>query len=442
MGRKSGIGRSSGDKFGKPQEPDKISNIRQTGRFSFRVPKSKDDLTNLGDRCGFKDINPSSDLLHSGGRQPGDLPLYDPAQIENYASQNMRYESALNLTIDRTYKSDDGKTVWQFCSQNSPTGFWDVTTTGGTYVKIPNPLLLIVCPRPFQPSDLGGAVQSDGTVTWSQLQGRLTNVSPSSGDGALNPFINIYGTPGVYDPPIQLLVSLEDDPSIFDIFQITTTPTSTDYGIGFCSLGVGVDPCNTVQAIAVAPRSADGGYVYEGSAIIATWNLPTCNQSSLTAMVWLQNIAGNYQAIASFLPSSNRLITIQPNTYYMIRDDFNVLGLRTYSATSQYFYFLYNPGETDPLKKGQTIFCDSTQNGIALAQGSSSYTRYDIKGIALQPVDAYSAGIAIAQGGNSYTRYDIKGIALQPVDAYSTGIAIAQGGTSYLKYNLGGVVIG
>jgi hypothetical protein len=442
MGRKSGIGRSKGDDFGKFKKPEDFKDARQSNRFSFRVPKREPDLTRLDDRCGFEDIHTDTDLLHSQGRQSGDTPEYDPVQIQNYKSQAMRYESALGLTIDKTYKNAQGKTVWAFCSKSSPTGFWEVAIAGGTYVKIPNPILLIICPRPFQPSDLGGAVQSDGGVVWTQLQGRITSVSPASGEGALNPFINIYGVPGAYDPPIQLLVSLEDDPLIFDILQITTTPTSDNYGIGFCSLGNGVDPCNTVQTVTPAPRSPDGGYVYDGSPLLVTWNLPTCNQDSLIAMVWQQNVSGEYQAIATYSPASQRLITIQANTYYTIRDDFSVLGLRQYSATSNYFYFNYNPNETNVLKKGQTVFADTTQNGIAIALGGSSYAKYELKVVSLQPTDTYSSGLAIALGGGNYVKYDLKSVSLQPTDTYFSGLAIALGGNSYTKYQLGGVIIG
>lgn len=440
--RKSGIGKLPGDDFGSIKKPQSINEVGQSNRFSFRVSKKPDDLTKLDDRCGFEPIHPNSNLLNPQGRQSGDISPYDPVQIENYKSQAMRYESALGLTIDRVYQNAQGRTVWGFCSKASPAGFWEVTQAGGTYVHIPNPILLIVCPRPFKLSELGGAAESDGVAVWSQLQGRLTAISPSTGDGALDPIIVIFGVPGVYDPPIQLLVALEDDPTIFDILQITTTPTSTDYGVGFCALNSDINPCNTVQSFAIAPRSAGGGYVYDGSALNVTWNLPTCNQDTLKAMVWLQNLTGQYEAIASYLPDSQRLIVVQPNTYYVVRSDYEILGLRKYSAQSQYFFVPYNPGETNPLLMKQVIFADSIQKGIAFAPGNGAYVAYQLTVISVQPSDSYESDLAIALGNAQYNRYDLKSVSIQPTDSYGSSLAIALGGSDYLKYQLSGVIIG
>jgi hypothetical protein len=440
MPRKSGIGKQPGDDFGRSKKIPEVDSYRQSNRWSFRVPKDPNDLTNLNDACGFNEINPADNLLEARGRQMGESVEYDPVQIQNYRSQFARYEKAIGLTIDRIYQNAKGRTVYAFCSKDSPTGFWEVTQAGGTFLNIPKPVLLVICPRPFQLQDLTGVITTDGdTFRWTQLQGRTTSIFPNTGGvEALNPTIFTFGAPGAYDPPIQLLIELEDNPQVFRIVQITTVPTSDQYGTGFTPLGNGVAPCYKVRTITPAPARAEGGALYTGGAIAFTWNLPTCDTNSVLQTVWESNLTGTYLPVAAYPVSANRLFVAQPNVRYSIRSDFDT-GLRQYSTTSDRFLWSYSPGV---LNTDKVILADTTQQGISFASTKSLTTQYQLSVITQQPTDTFPNAISFSRGKANFTQYPLSVITQQPTDTFPSAVSFSKGRASFIKYQLSGVIIG
>lgn len=318
--RKSGIGRQSGDDFGKFKKQPKIDEYRQSNRWSFRAPGPKPDLTKLDDQCGFEEIHADQNLLDKRGRQDGELVLYDPVQIENYYSQAARYEAAIGLDIHSIDK-EGGTTIYRFCSKKSPTGFWEVSVSGATFVRIVNPILNIICPRPFKLADVGSLIETDDdSLVWEQIQGRATIVSPESGNGSLDPtFAILPAARDPLEPPILIQVSLSADPTIGDTLVIRTTATSTVFGIGSNLMDWGQDPCRSVQRIFLLPAANAGAIAYDGtSPLWVGWVDPTCGVADITGFTWQQNTTGQYVDVGQFAIADPKRFLLNPGVRYRI----------------------------------------------------------------------------------------------------------------------------
>lgn len=319
--RKSGVGRQSGDDFGKFKKQPKVDEYRQSNRWSFRAPGLKPDLTKLDDQCGFEDIHTDQNLLDKRGRQDGELVLYDPVQMENYPSQAARYEAAIGLDIHSIGKTEAGRTVYRFCSKSSPTGFWEVSISGATFVRIINPILNIICPRPFRLGDVGSLIETDDeSLEWEQIQGRATIISPETGNGSLDPtFAILPAARDPFEPPILIRVNLAGDPSISDTLAIRTTATSTVFGIGSNLMDWGLDPCRSVQRIFLLPATVARAIAYDGTSPLAVgWLEPTCGAADITAYTLQQNTTGQYVDVQSFAAADPKRFLLTPGVRYRI----------------------------------------------------------------------------------------------------------------------------
>jgi len=439
MGKKSGVGKLPDNNDFKPKKIGKFGSQRESYRTSFKVPKPETDLRNLDDRCGFNEIEDNQDLLDARGRKTGDLYFPDPIETTNYNSQAIRYERSLDLIPDKTYKDGNGRTVYAFCSKNSPTDFWEVSTVGGTFLTIPNPALVIICPRPFAASELLGVISSDGTTfRWSQLQGRATIVSPTEGDassGVLNPFISIIGAPSTFDPPILLLLELLDNPLIFRIVQIVTTPTSENYGKDVGSAIADLAPEFKVTAIIPAPDRVMGAAVYRGEAISATWNLPA-NTVGLNSFSILQNTVGSYDNIATLTLFESRRIPFAANGYYQIQSHY-LDQFDSFSSRSETFIWQF------PIEFLGRIFADETfgSKSVSVANEVGS-TNYQLTVVSRSVVDTFgSKSVSVANEIGS-TNYRLTVDSRSVVDTFGSKSVSVANEVAYTNYQLGGVVIG
>lgn len=438
MARKSGVGKlPSNDDF-KPKKIQKFDSNRQSNRVSFKVPKPKDDLRNLDDKCGFNEINDSQNLLEKRGRKTGEIYLPDPIEVTNYNSQALRYDRSLDLEIDRIYQDTNGRTVYAFCSKNSPTGFWEVTSVSGTFLDIPNPNLVIICPRPFTASELLGTITSDGTTfRWSQLQGRTTIISPTQGDvasGVLNPMFSTIGAPSTFDPPILLLLELLDNPLIFRIVQIVTTPTSDNFGKDLSMAIADIAPEFKVLSIVPSPSRISGASVYLGEQLNFTWNLPTNNNLLINFSV-LQNVSGSYDLLSD-VNISDRQFVFSANSYYQIQANY-ADEYDAFQSRSDTFYWQF------PLEFAGRIFADETINSKALAIANNpGYTDYQLQ-VLYYTLDDQLGSKSVAIANNpSYIEYQLQ-VLYYTLDEQigSKGVAIAND-PSYVNYQLGGIIIG
>lgn len=435
--RKSGIGRQSGDDFGKIRKQPDIDTYRQSSRWSFRAPAPKPDLTKLNDQCGFEEIHSTQNLLDKRGRQEGELVLYDPVQEQNYLSQSARYEAAVELDIHSIGKNDAGRTVYRFCSKASPTGFWEVTISGATYVRIINPILNIICPRPFKLGDVGSSIQTDDeSLVWEQLQGRLTIVSPESGIGSLDPtFAILPAARDPLEPPILIRVSLSGDASIGDTLAIRTTATSTVFGIGSNLMDWGQDPCRSVQKVFLLPAVTSGAIAYNGTSLLAVgWLAPTCAVADITGYIWQQNTTGQYLDVQSFTVAEPKRFLLSPSTRYRIitsRVNQNVAN----SIDSPRFEFSAPVG-------GKMILADEKQPRVSstLIDTTFNSNPYTLK--RLDNNDSYLTGISSALINTTFNTnpYTLK--RLDNGDSYTTGISSTLVQTSYTVTAGGGIVIG
>ncbi|HEY9598381.1 MAG TPA: hypothetical protein V6D33_11985 [Cyanophyceae cyanobacterium] len=396
--RKSGIGRQPGDDFGKIRKQPDVDTYRQSSRWSFRAPAPKPDLTKLDDACGFEDIHITQNLLDKRGRKDGEIVLYDPVQEQNYLSQAARYEAAVGLEIHSIGKNEAGRTIYRFCSKRSPTGFWEVTISGATFVRIINPILNIICPRPFKLRDVGSAIETDDeSLVWEQLQGRLTIVSPESGNGSLDPtFAILPAARDPLEPPILIRVSLSGDASIGDTLAIRTTATSTVFGIGSNLMDWGQDPCRSVQRVFLLPAVVSQAIAYDGtSSLLVGWLDPTCGAADITGYIWQQNTTGQYVDVQGFTAAEPKKFSLNPSTRYRIitsRVNQNISN----SIDSPRFEFSVPIG-------GKMILADEKQPRVSstLIDTNFNTNPYTLK--RLDNTESYTSGISSTFIDTSYT---------------------------------------
>lgn len=434
--RKSGVGRQSGDDFGKFKKQPKVDEYRQSHRWSFRAPGPEPDLTKLDDACGFEDIHTDQNLLDKRGRKDGELVLYDPVQEQNYFSQAARYDAAIGLEIHSIGKNEAGKKVYRFCSKRSPTGFWEVSISGATFVRIINPILNIICPRPFKLGDVGSALETDDeTLEWEQLQGRLTIISPESGAGSLDPtFAILPAARDPFEPPILIRVNLSGDPTIGDTLAIRTTATSTVFGIGSNLLDWGQDPCRSVQAIFLLPAAVSGAIVYDGtSPLWVGWLDPTCGAADITGFTWQQNTTGQYLDVQQFAVAEPKRFFLQPSTRYRILTSRINQGV-TNSIDSPRFQFDVSPNS-------KLILADEKQRvSSTMIEARHEIRPYTLK--RLDNTDQYTSGTSstMIEARHEIRPYTLK--RLDNADQYTSSTSSTMIEARYMITAGGGIVVG
>ena len=375
MPKKSGLGRQDDFDFGKakPSKIKSLQQLRESDRTSFYLPPKTDLAPH--DPCGNIHINDNPDLmiLGKGGRQVGDLVLYDPIQEKNYLSQFSRYEDSIRLLPSDIFEQDN-KTYYRFCSSDSPNGFWQVEVGGGgTYISFTPPVLTIICPRPFSLADLVKLTTDGTSIKWTQQQGRTTIISPITGDGSLNPTIAIIGVRSPLDPPILLLAELEDNSSIFTYLAIRTTVTEVVDGQSGMESPLIIDggpdltiPCNSFAPIL---RSSGTAFVWSSGTIDITWSPPPSNQAWIDSYLFQQDIDGVYETITT-VSKSDRRATVSLGGYYRIVAVFNILG-RGYSFTESCHISFPN------FPPYLVLACDEV-NGQSGMDGNFTITQYPI----------------------------------------------------------------
>lgn len=326
-------------KFGKEFYPKKLSqlkSLRRTDRVSFYIRPPK---LQFEDTCNTYQIRSTPDLSIFGkrGRQQGTTILYDPVQVKNYLSVSARYERSLKLAPDKIEKKDNGEVCYFFCSDGSPTGFWEVCTKGSdAFIEFTPPTLNIICPRPFQLRDLIDIETDANFITWQQSQGRATVISPTTGEGSLNPFISIIGQRSPYDPPILIFGEADGDPTVFDVLAINTTIReildSYEGGIGKARLS----PCKSVPCrLRVLPQAPNTVVCIGESSIEVSWFPPTCSVEWVEAYSVQVNSGGTWLEVESGINPSKFIL--QENTHYRILTLLNILGVRKEVSVSCIF---------------------------------------------------------------------------------------------------------
>lgn len=441
--RKSGIGGNTGDSFngnaGKPDSPKRINDFRQGNSFSFKVSQRDFDVPeNVCEHITEINTKPI-DLISPTGRKSGELVLYDPAQQENYTSQAVRYQKSLKLSISGIQKRGD-KTIYLFCSPNSPTGFWEVEVGGtGTYVRFLEPLLTIICPRPFKISEVGGLETDADSLAWAQLQGRATIISPPAGDGSLDPTIAILGVRNPLDPPILIQTEIPGT-DLFDILLIDTTATDRYDAIGQSQVNGGgnANPCRAVPCeVYFVPDI--GAIAYEWNlfeSVEVTWNLPICNLEALEQTIWQINTTGNYVDVQTFPILAERRIIIDPNVTYRIKSQFNFKGVQSESVSCSFRL----DRNLDPIFDRKIFFADDPYKNLSQTFCNSSFETTPFTLQTLTNLDAYNN---LSQTFCS-SNFETTPFALQTItnlDAYNN-LSQVYLDSSYHTDSLGGVIIG
>lgn len=434
MAKKSGLGRNNDDfdfNKAKPKPPPKLSQIRPGDRTSFYL--RPDPTIFPKDPCGDLSIQglPNLNILGKPGRQAGETVLYDPVQKKNYLSVSDRYERSLNLLPSKIV-TEGRKTTYYFCSGNSPTGFWEVVVGGGgTFLKFGTPILTIICPRPLSLKDLT-TIETDGeSIKWTQQQGRLTIISPSSGDGSLDPDLFIIGNRTALDPPVLILAELEDNPEVFDFLVINTTVkeivdgVSGSEAVAFPNTGPQYQIPLCVTAIPTI------SYQWTGGEIEITWDTPS-DRLWISEYQLQQNIGGTYQTINTIPANGERRTTVSQGNYYRLLAINNVLGVGYAATESNRFYFPNTPP--------YPIFSTDHFDGLSGSERAIA-TQYPLTVITIpaevDTVDGMSGSErAIA------SQYPLAAIILQPETDTINGQSGSDGQLVATVYNLVGGIVG
>jgi hypothetical protein len=383
MGRKSGLGREDDFNFKKDKikPPPKLSQIRQGIRASFYLQPDTSQMPKEPCEIHIGDELPDLSIIGKPGRQQGEVVLYDAAQQKNYLSISDRYERSLFIQPDNIVQRD-GKTIYYFCSSQSPTGYWEVEVGGsGTFLEFANPILTIICPRPVTLQELT-EVLTDGTaIKWTQTQGRLTIVSPASGAGSLNPDIFIIGNRTPEDPPILLLAELEDNPGVFDFLIIRTTIAEIFDGVSGMEKAIAPNagpnfdiPCTFRPVPIIPPNTA---FIWESGTIDISW-FPPAEALWMAEYRLQQNTTGVYQTIQTIPVPGERRATVGLNIRYRILAINNVLNAG-YAVTDS-CRFEFRPREFG--------FASDRLDGLSGSDGAIVATQYPLAVIRCEtPID-------------------------------------------------------
>ena len=350
MARKKGTGRVGrwGDSFdgaGKLPKPESIKTVKPSSQWNDPMPQPKfDDMSNQV--CTSDDdmnINMNGQIFGGPGRNQGDVVTYEASQYFNYKVAWSRFSKARILVPGYVNQISKNKYKVGYCSSNSPTRFWevDVSFGNGTFINLSNPNLTILCPRPFSATEFSQVNTDADSLIWEQIQGRITIINPSSGDGSLDPTMSIIGSRTPLDPPILIKVSLPDDPDIFDILAIDTTLTERLYNISCNNKIIKSNPQYQVQINALSgyranPNGTPNNYIV--SLQSATWVNPVLHQDDIIAAIWEQNVSGMWQQIAYIPIDQTKIINLSLFIHYRIINIYGKNGSEKWRSISPVFY--------------------------------------------------------------------------------------------------------
>ena len=419
-----------------PKKTPRLNDRRQGDRTSFLIRKKRDIFPK--DPCGDLDTNAIIDLqIGKGrGRQDGAVILYDPVQQKNYLSQYARYERSLKLYPDSIIR-EGNELVYQFCSSDSSTGYWEVRVgANATFLELTNPVLYIICPRPFQLTEFTEVLTDGSFILWEQLQGRIAIISPTTGEGSLDPLISIIGTPSEDEPPILIKGDADGDPGITDTLLIYTRPTSDYEGLGAGIARPVVDPC-FYPTIDFAPISPPGAFCYDGRPLEVTLTAPNCDGDFAIKYELLSNTTGGYLVVETTTPE-NPFLTVSGDIYYKIRTTFK-FDCRLYSSTSSTFFFLTNSPDSG------LVFADEEfESKVAAAVSFASLEKVDLRLKLVNdnnPDDYEKVAAVVSFASLEKVDLRLKLVNDNNPDDYEK-VAAAVSFASLEKIDIGGIIIG
>jgi len=433
---------NSGSQGSLPNLPVQIGKMRPTSLFV--QGKSSQQLLGIPQDCGTPYIQnniPNLDIVKNVGRAKGTLVTYSPDSAYNYLSPSDRYEDSLYLIIAYVQTDDTtGVTTYGFCSNDSPTGFWEVTSGGtseATYAYFDQNFLTILCPTPFYINDLDPLNTDSKVFSWTQISGsRTVIIDPPN---IANPLITIETScyQGNCDPstndPIRLRVNT-DNPLVFADLIILNRAIENWDGLGFMGNN-DVPDCLKILAVYVAPVSIQEAYVWTGNPLAITWIPPTCETQFITDYR-LQILTPPYTDSEIFSPNANKIASINANQRYRIAANYNIYG-NIFTTYSQPISVIYDP--TLPI---QSIFADDSCKNLGLVNTGDTYVvtnfGFQIRNIS----ESDNLGLGYANTGNSYvvTNFGVQVRFLTESD--NLGLGYMQVPDSYVVTDLGGIIVG
>lgn len=408
----------------------------ESSTTSFIAPKSNESVESSEFTEGRSE-NPSIDDVSTGQTRE-----FTPNQEYNFKSAYKRYTKALDLTPSKI-KTEGNKTTYYYYSDNSNTGFWEVTIEddSATFINLLIRSYNIVCP-PAGGFKLTGTIESDGTkFKWEQKSGNRTVLFDDNSIAEPTIFIESSCYTGnctnESSSPIILRVSLENNSSVFQDLIIYNTLTSTYFG-NSVSTGVTLPSDITCQKVTPTPYITLPSYAQKAycenveTSFFVSWDPPSCDSQFVTRYSLVANTTGNYVEVDSVTVDEEKIFEMELGKYYKIVTHFNIYG-KISSTPSDILYYLANDAP-------HLAYGDDSYNGIGASGLSSNYSKIDLKVNVLEQIENYQ-GLSSSKLSSSYSKVDLKVGSYEYVDTYS-GIGGSKLTNSYAKVNLGGVIIG
>lgn len=426
------------------QIPGTFKSLKPGDKVSFRIPG--EELIEIPGELCTKDLE-IPDIINLSperrGREEGSNIIYDPDQTYNYLSVSERENRSFQLLPAYIREEPELKrTVYGFCSDNSPSGFWEVVVSEGesaTFINFEPPFLTILCPRPFTVSSLT-TLNSDSTVyKWTQISGsRTALIIP---DNVKDPIIDIQsscisgtGCNQNTQEPIRIRVDT-DNPLIFADLIILNRATDNFDGLGYAGDIVYTQvECRKITTIYRIPNTGIV-FLWQGTPITITWALPACDSEFITGYR-VEALIPPYTDLAN-IPVNPRIAALSANTQYRLKADFSILDSRIETSISDLLIFRYDA--QDLVKQ---LFADDNATGVLgyAAQESIATTDVPVAQVRFLLEDASVLGYANIE--STYLT-DVPGSQVRLLSEDIAGLlGFVNTESSYVITDLGGIVVG
>jgi hypothetical protein len=432
------------------QTPKKFKDLRTGDDFSFyKPPNKKDELDTGSCELHIADI-PNLDIVKKVGRQTGDNVIYSADQTYNYLSPSSRYDAGLSLS-PQSVTEKEGTTTYKFCSDSSPTGYWEVSIGGkgkATYINFEKNPLYIICPRPLILSELSGILTDSSSVRWEQIDGNRNVLidTNTSFDPVITILTDCNGIGCNFTSLSPIILRVEtDNPLLFNDLVIQNRLIDNYYGMGYAaksSLGV---PCQIVStaSIGTAPIYPSKAYLWQGTPLKIYWSNPACDSEFITGytIAVLTNLNPPYQSYIE-VSGNNRIATVEANKQYRLLTNFNFYG-RAHTSTSEVFQFFYEPDTPDSISNNRIIFADESLEGsLGYALSTPKYNKVSFGVRVSDNTETANRYLSYAASSHKYNKVSFGVKTVDSTETGNTRISHAVSPSKYNKVNLGAVIIG
>lgn len=432
---------SKKDKFNNWDETPKRIDRQKTGdTFSFFTKKKELEIP--GDTCGFLPVPDPINLLPKGrGRAEGGFVVYSPDDAYNYLSVSERYERSINLVPAYIQDGDNGSKIYGFCSQTSPNGYWEVVVESenvlASFITLTPQFLTILCPRPFQLSELVQLETDSPTIAFTQISGSRTTLiePPDSFDPVIN-ILNACLPGGVCDEDTQqpIIIRVEtDNPLVLTDLVIFNRAIDFWDGLGYDAETSDI-VCRRVSEFRIAPLFLQQAYEWQCAPINVVWLNPACDNEFIKRYR-VQRLNPPYTDIAVIPFGNNQIIQIDANQRYRVVTDFEILGAPYTSISEPFFY-------NCPIPNTKIVLADDSTRNLGYSTVNAITTTVEFGVIIQDLTDTVNSVLGYSPINTINVTVEFGVIPIDLSEDVASIIGYSPVNSLYEKVDLGGVIIG